>query len=156
MSVIGDSKEKRLQAFRAELETEGYDVTEIEPIYSKTITKRTKSEEDDSIGFVVVNAPIEIRDEEFDGEIVITVYEDKIAHHGVDIYSRPDDPLPEKKRNLLSELVPPREVIEDEEKQLVWSYYPPPEDLPDKLVDSSRNNVDELMTEFESIYDRAT
>lgn len=151
--MIEEFKRRRLDEFEAALEAEGYEVVAAEPQLRDSISKRIAGEEDDTVGFVVVETPVELEGVEFEGEFVITVFKDRIAHHGVDVYSRPDDPLSEEERALLDDLVPPREVDDDGETRLVWSYYPPPADLPGDLGES-RDNVDDLLSEFEDVYDR--
>lgn len=152
--MIEESKEERLESFERALETEGYDVVEVEPRSGKTITERINSQDDDTVGFVVVETPVRIRGHEFEGEVTVTVHGDRLTSHGVDIYSRSDDPLSADERALLDELVPSREVTEDGETHRVWTYFAPPDDLPDSLVDDSRDDLDEVVDELESVYQR--
>lgn len=155
--MIEESKNQRLEAFNRVLEADGYDIVEAQPQRRSTITERINPENDDPIGFVVVETPVEIRDHEFTGDVVLTVFEDRLSSHGVDIYSDPEDPLSEEQQTLLSELVPPRDVTDDDGKtRRVWTYFAPPDDLPDSVMDDSRDNIDEVMAEFESVYETLT
>lgn len=152
--MIEESKDDRLEAFKHELEAEGYEVVDAEPQRRKTITEKIRQEEDDTVGFIVVNTGVELGGEKFDGELVITVHRDRLSNQGIDIRSHADDPLPKEKRDLLSEFVPPREVTdEDGETQSVWTYYPPPDTLPDDVLGDSRDNIDEVMAKLEAIYE---
>lgn len=154
--MLSENEDERLEAFERELERAGYTVVSVEPTFRKTITERVRGEDDGSIGFVIVNTLVEIRGEPFDSELVLTVYEDRLVNHGVDIYSDPDDPLPPEKRKLLTGIVQPQKITDDDgNRQSLWTYYPPPTNLPDDLVDDSQDNIDELIEEFESVYQRA-
>lgn len=149
-----EGKKERLEEFKRALEAEGYDVVEVEPQREQTITERINQEPDDTIGFAVVETPVEIRGNEFVGEVTVTVHEDRLASHGVDIRSGPDDPLSEAEKEYLSEIVPPRKEREDGETYQVWTYYSPPDDLPDSVVDESPDNLDEVVDELEAVYQR--
>lgn len=152
--MIEEGKQERLDAFADALEEAGYEVLEAEPKLEKTIAEKVDHEEDDTVGFLVVRTPVELKGAEFEGELVVTVHEDHLSTHGVDVYSDPEDPIPDEKQRLLDTLVPSRTVTDDDGKTWrVWSYYTPPEDLPDDLVDESRDNVDELLDEFAAIYE---
>lgn len=148
-----ESKEERLETFRQALEGEGYDVAEVEPQLGKTITERIEEQDDDTIGFVVVETPVRIREHEFAGELTVTVHQDRLASHGVDIYSSLDDSLSEEEQSILSDLVPSRKVTEDGETYRVWTYYAPPDDLPESIVEGSRDNLNEVVDELESVYE---
>lgn len=153
--MIEDAKQERLDEIAEAIESEtGYEVIQAEPKLSRTITEKVGDQPDDLVGFLVVRAPVEFKGVEFEGEVVVNVHEDHLSNQGADVYSRPDDPLPKEKRDLLDTLVPPRdETTEDGETRRVWSYYPPPADLPDDVVDDSRDNLDELIAEMEAIYE---
>lgn len=148
-----ESKEERLETFKRALEAEGYDVVEVEPQRKQTITERINKEADDTIGFAVVETPVEIQGHEFVGELTVTVLKDRLTNHGVDIRSSSDNPLSEEEKALLSDLVPPREVVDDGETYQMWTYYAPPDDLPESVVDGSRDNLDEIVDDLESIYE---
>lgn len=151
--MIGESKSDRLDEFKRALEAEGYDVVSVETQHRQTISEKIEQKDDGTLGFVGIETPVEIRGEVFDGQLVITVHEDRLSNHGVDIRSSLDDPLPEDKQNLLDQLVSARKVTdEDGETQLVWTYYPPPRDLPDTVIKEPPDNIHELIAEFESIY----
>ncbi|MFB6280490.1 MAG: hypothetical protein ABEH40_00515 [Haloferacaceae archaeon] len=152
--MIEEAKQERLDEFADAIEAEtGYEVVQSEPKLSRTITEKVGDQADDLVGFLVVRAPVEFKGVEFEGEVVVNVHEDHLSDQGVDVYSEPDDPLPREKRDLLDTLVPPRdETTEDGETRRVWSYYSPPADLPDGVVDDSRDNLDELIAELEGIY----
>lgn len=153
--MLDEFREDRLERFRARLEAEGYEVADVESVLREPVTHQISGDEDDTLGFVVVDTPVELQGETFEGEVMVIVYKDGLSNHGVDVRSRPDDPLSERKRSILDDLVPPREVVDDDgETQLMWSYYPPPDDLPDTVTDGSSHNIDELMAEFESIYEK--
>lgn len=152
-TMIEENRTQRLEGFAEALEEAGYDVLTVEPRTDQTITERVSVEDDDTVGFVVVDAPVELGGYEFSGEVVVTVHEERVSSHGVDIYSEPDNELSAEERAALTDLVPPREVTTgDGESRQVWTYYPPPADLPDSIVDQSRDNLDEVMTEFEDVY----
>lgn len=152
--MIEEAKRERLEEFADAIEAEtGYEVLQAEPKLSRTITEKVGDQPDDLVGFLVVQAPVEFKGVEFEGDVVVNVHEDHLSDQGVDVYSEPDDPIPREKRDLLDTLVPPRdETTEDGETRRVWSYYPPPADLPDGVVDESRDNLDELIAEFEAVY----
>lgn len=154
--MIEDVKKERLDEFADALEAEtGYEVLQAKPKLSRTITEKVGDQPDDLVGFLVVRAPVEFKGVEFEGDVVVNVHEDHLSDQGVDIYSHPDDPLPKEKRDILNTLVPPRDETTDEgETRRVWSYYAPPAGLPDDVVDDSRDNLDELIDEFEAVYER--
>lgn len=153
--MIEEVRRRYLEAFRDQLEAEGYEVVTVEPQLRDSIVKRIAGEEDDTMGFVVVRVPVELRGVEFEGELVVTVFRDRIAGHGVDVHSWDDDPLPEAEQRHLSKLVPPREVEEDGRSGRVWTYYPPPDDLPEGVVEEGRDNLSELISELEAVFERA-
>lgn len=152
--MIEEGKRRYLEAFRDELVAAGYEVVTMEPQLRQSTVMRMAGEEDDTVGFVIVRTPVEIGGVEFDGELVVTVFEDRIAGHGVDIRSTPDDPLTEEEREHLSSFVPPREVDSDGEPATVWTYYPPPSDLPDSVIEEDRDNVAAVVEELSAVFDR--
>lgn len=153
--MIEEAKQERLDEIADAIEAEtGYEVLQAEPKLSRTITEKVGDQADDLLGFLVVRAPVEFKGVAFEGDVVINVHEDHLSDQGVDVYSEPDDPLPKEKRDVLDTLVPPRdETTDDGETRRVWSYYPPPADLPDGVVDDSRDNLDELIDELEAVYE---
>ncbi|MFB6303065.1 MAG: hypothetical protein ABEH78_09425 [Haloferacaceae archaeon] len=153
--MIEDVKQERIDEIADTIEAgTGYEVLQAEPKLSRTITEKVGDQPDDLLGFLVVRVPVEFKGVEFEGEMVVNVHEDHLSDQGVDVYSEPDDPIPKEKRDILDTLVPPRdETTDDGETRRVWSYYAPPADLPDGVVDPSRDNLDELIAEMESVYE---
>lgn len=156
--MIEEVKQERLDEIGDAIEAEtGYEVLNAEPKLSRTITEKVDNDHDDTVGFLVVEVPVLLKGQEFEGELVVIVHDDHLSNHGVDVVSPEDDPLPREKRDLLSTLVPPRDVTaEDGTTKRVWSYYPPPDDLPDSVVDDSRDNLDEIIDELEAVYERVS
>lgn len=176
--MIEEGRRRRLEAFRDELVDAGYEVVAVEPQLRESVVMRLAGEEDDTVGFVVVRTPVEIGGVEFEGDLVVVVFEDRIAGHGVDVRSTPEDLLSEEEREHLSTFVPPREVDEADEtgwggdgraasetdadgesdssgeSTLVWTYYPPPAELPDAVVGADRDNVDDVVEELSTVFDR--
>lgn len=152
--MIEEGKRRYLETFRDELVQAGYEVVNVEPQRRQSTVMRMAGEEDDTVGFVVVRTPVEIGGVVFEGDLVVTVFEDRIAGHGVDIRSTPDDPLSEEKRDHLSSFVPPREVESDGNPETVWTYYPPPSDLPDTVAEGDRDNIAEVVEELSAVFDR--
>lgn len=152
--MIEEGKRRRLEAFRDALVAAGYDVVDVEPQLRESVVMRLAGEEDDTVGFVVVRTPVEIGGIEFEGDLVVTVFDDRIAGHGVDIRSTPDEPLSEEEQAHLSGFVPPRQVDSEGETELVWTYYPPPADLPEAVVDGDRDNIDAVVDELSNVFDR--
>jgi hypothetical protein len=153
--MIEDAKQERLEQISEEIEAAtGYEVIQAEPKLSRTITEKVGDQADDLVGFLVVRVPVRFKGVEIEGEMVVNVHEDHLSDQGVDVYSHPDDPIPEEKREILNTLVPPRdETTDDGETRRVWSYYAPPSDLPEGVVDESRDNLDELIAEMEAVYE---
>lgn len=155
--MIEDAKQERLQELGEAIEAEtGYELVAAEPKLERTITEKI-NEPDDTVGFLVLRGPVLLKGVEFEGDVIVTVHEDHLSNRGVDVTSPSDDPLPREKRDLLDTLVPPRDVTdEDGETRRVWSYFPPPADLPASVVDESRDNLDELLEEFEAVYEEVS
>lgn len=151
--MIEEVRRRQLEAFEAALEAVGFDVARIEPQLRDSIVKRLAGEEDDTVGFVVVNTPIELLGTEFDAELVVTVFRDRVASHGVDVSERDNAPLDDDERELLDSLVPPRSVEGDGGTDTVWTYYPAPADLPDEVGVGDRDNVDAVMAEIEAVFE---
>jgi hypothetical protein len=155
--MIEDAKEERLErigeAIAAETE---YELLQAQPKLERTITEKI-NEPDDTLGFLVLRGPVLLKGLEYEGDVIVTVHEDHLSNRGVDVTSHPDDPIPKEKRERLDTLVPGRDVTdEDGETRRVWSYFPPPADLPPGVVDESRDNLDDLLEEFEAIYERVS
>lgn len=155
--MIEQAKQERLDELAEAIEAETeYEVVQAEPKLSRTITEKI-NEPDETVGFLVVRSPVVLKGVEFEGDVVVTVHEDHLSSRGVDVTSPADDPLPREERDLLDTLVPSRQVTdEDGTTREVWSYFAPPPDLPDHIVDESRDNLDELIAEFEGIYERVS
>lgn len=155
--MIEDAKQERLERIGEAIEAETeYALVQAEPKLERTITEKI-NEPDDTVGFLVFRGPVLLKGAEFEGDVIVTVHEDHLSNRGVDVTSTPDDPIPREKRDLLDTLVPPREETdEDGETRRVWSYFPPPADLPPGVIDESRDNLDDLLEEFEAIYERVS
>lgn len=121
-----------LQDFADDLTADGYAVERV-----------AKQAVEEKVGYVTVNAPVVITDSEFEGHMIVNVYEDHVEDHGVDIHSKNDHRFPESKKSLLDEVASSRTQLGDD--WTTWTYYSRPD---------VEDNISDLVSTFDETFQR--
>ena len=121
-----------LQSFADDLATEGYSV-------DRVAEHRVR----DKLGYLTVHAPIVIRNREFEGDLLVNVYEDHIEDHGVDIHSKAGHQFSSAERNLLSEVATSQTQMGDD--WVAWTYH---------SESNAEDNIPELVSALDETFQR--
>ena len=116
-----------LESFADDLTTEGYSV-------DRVAQHRIR----DKLGYLTVHAPIVIENREFEGDLLVNVYEDHIDNHGVDIHSKAGHQFSPAEQALLNEVATSQ--IQMGDNWVTWTYH-------------SESNVEDNIPELVSTLD---
>lgn len=121
-----------LQNFADDLTAEGYPVDRV-----------AENRIQDKVGYLTVTAPVIIADSEFDGELMVNVYQDRIEDHGVDIHSKAGHQFSESQKSLLGEVASSRTEMGDD--WVTWTYHSQSE---------VEDNIPDLVSTFDQRFQR--
>ncbi|WP_158055812.1 hypothetical protein [Halorussus halophilus] len=121
-----------LQRFADDLTVEGYVV--------ETVAENQIA---DKLGYLTVRVPLVIEGTEFDGELMVNVYEDRIEEHGVDIHSKAGHRFSNAKKSLLNDVASSQTHMGED--WITWTYHSQP---------TVEDNIPEFLSTFEEIFQR--